>query len=217
MYRKKSKLPGSLHTTSETWPCLPFSLGICPLLYHTFHFGDSPKYSTLCLTSVALLLLSARPEHACHLSSFGSCSPFSITFCHLLSQKVFLQSLGSPVPLLCVPLAPQARLCPSTLIVMLTLSNYMEFVSLGSGFLKGSRHHLLFILVSSDLSVAFGNQQSHICLLSCNSRLCPLRWLFWQTEELSLSQSVPASLHNRGRSAQLRAPESSEIWLLLFR
>lgn len=175
------------------------------------HFppGGSPKHRTLFLTFVALLLLSPHPEHACHLSSSGSYSPFSIKVCRLLFQKVFLQSLGSPVPLLCAPLAPQARLCPSTFIVMPTLSDDLEFVSLGAGFLKDGRHQLLFILENPHLRVAFGTQQSHICLLSCNSRLCPPRWLFWQTEDLSLSQSVPASPHNRGRSGeQLRAPES---------
>lgn len=165
------------------------------------HFppGGSPKHCTLFLTSVALLLLSPPPEHACHLPFSVSYSPFSIKFCRLLFQKIFFQSLGSPAPLLCAPLAPQPRLCPSTFIVMPTLSDDMEFVSLGAGFLKDGRHQLLFIFVSPDLSVAFGTQQSHICLLSCNSRLCPPRWLFWQTEELSLSQSVPPHTTEEGR------------------
>lgn len=48
-----------------------------------------------------------------------------------------------------------------------------------------------------------------------HSKLCPLTWIFWQKEKLSLSQSVPASVHSKERSGeQLSAAERSGKLLL---
>ena len=192
----------------KSWPCLPFSL--------------VPAHFCISLSTWGIPQALHALSHLCGftpaLPSWTRLPPFlfrlllthSIKFCRLLFQKIFLQSLGSPVPLFCAPLASQAGLCPSTFIVMPTLSDDLESVSPGAGLLKDGRHQLPFILVSPDLRVALGTQQSHICLLSCNSRLCPPRWLFWQTEDLSLSQRSPHCLPTQQRTVGRTAESSWE-------
>lgn len=206
-------------TTSETWPCLPFSLEHPPTSVSHSLWGLS-QHSTLFLTSVAStpalhrswLTLATVPLPALiHLSALSSSSS---------PQENLPSKLRAPtVPLLkCAPVFTQARLTYFSFYYYAHIYQITWNFSLGSGFLQGRHHLILFILkISPDLSAAFGTQQSHICLLSCNSKdSAPWDGSFGGSGGLGWTNCATFH-HNRGRSERLRAPKGSETWLLLFR